>query len=282
MHTISKFHPILWLIILVIGVSCSKDQDDSTALTDNALAEGEAMRIWGAFHDLLQQSGMSGVGQQRDNAAADSLPPCATITYDTSGTASTLTIDFGSTPCLCSGWDNKYRMGRIMATWTGPWWQAGTVLTIITENYYAGYQPNAMYRFDYAKTITHMGQNSNGNTYFDIQVSTALITLPNGQTISWTSQRQLEWTNGANTWWKWDNIFQMTGSASGTDRNGNPFSATITNPLVIKAICPWITQGTIEFVRQNFPPAVLDYGPGTCDASATITVNGKTYTITLN
>src|SRR5262249_32088485 len=152
---------------------------------------------------------------------------------------------------------------------------------IQTENYYAGYDPTALSKFDFLKTVTNEGHNSSGNLHYAINVITAIITLPTGQTIVWTSQRDREWIQGESTLLIFDDVYSITGSASGTDQNGNPFTVTITNPLIVKVTCPWITEGTLSITHGSLPTATLDYGDGTCDDQATVTINGNTFVITL-
>jgi hypothetical protein len=77
-----------------------------------------------------------------------------------------------------------------------------------------------------------------------------------------------------------DDTFTIEGTASGTNRKGKTYTRTILNPLVIESTCRWIVEGTIEIVSES-KTAELDYGMGTCDDIATLTVNGKTYDIKL-
>jgi hypothetical protein len=106
--------------------------------------------------------------------------------------------------------------------------------------------------------------------------------LPSGQLIIWNSQRDREWTEGESTFLPFDDVYSITGYASGTDRNGNPFTVTITSPIIVSFLCPWIEQGTLEITHGNLPDATIDYGDGTCDDQATITIGNTTITITLN
>ena len=55
----------------------------------------------------------------------------------------------------------------------------------------------------------------------------------------------------------------------------------ITQPLKITFVCPWIVSGTIEATPDDNFVRVLDYGNGTCDNNATITVDGNVYNIKL-
>src|SRR5690242_9396509 len=83
--------------------SCKKDSanNDTTAVTDNAMAEGESNSIIQAVNSAADDNNV-----RSDDGLDSILPPCAVVTVDTpvNGTKS-ITIDFGSTPCLCFNWD---------------------------------------------------------------------------------------------------------------------------------------------------------------------------------
>jgi hypothetical protein len=77
-----------------------------------------------------------------------------------------------------------------------------------------------------------------------------------------------------------DDEYTITGNGSGINRKGNAYTLTIQNPLIVKMACKYITQGIIEFVNSK-KTLEIDYGNGSCDDDATITINGVTYNIKL-
>lgn len=261
---------ILITVMITLHISCKKDSanNDVTAVTDHAIAEGESNRVIQAVNSAAYHYDV------RDIQDDSILPSCATITIDTISLFKSITIDFDTVPCLCSDWDGKYRQGIISATWTGLYRDSGTVITITTMDYYQGMLPSEMNKFDYNKTVINMGHNANGNLHYSIDVIEALVTIYSGQTISWTSQRDREWTHGEGTLLPFDDVYSITGSASGIDRNANPFSVIITNPLIAAFTCLWIKEGTLDITHGISPVAILDYGDGSCDANATVTING--------
>jgi hypothetical protein len=86
---------------------------------------------------------------------------------------------------------------------------------------------------------------------------------------------------GQNTPQLSDDAYDITGSANGINRKGNAFTATITTALHVQAGCPYIESGVVEHTVNN-KTYTLDFGNGTCDNQATITVNGVSRTITLH
>jgi hypothetical protein len=126
-----------------------------------------------------------------------------------------------------------------------------------------------------------MGRNNNGNLWWDIAVSGQIIKANSGGVVFWNSDRAREWIEGeGQPWYKW--VYLITGTANGTNANGKSYTVNITAPLKVKFNCEWIVSGTLEIQVENAPLVILDYGNGTCDNIATVTINGQTYTITLD
>ncbi|MBX7109498.1 MAG: hypothetical protein K1X61_12680 [Chitinophagales bacterium] len=282
MRSIHFFSIVLALLVSNMMLSCQKDDNntDTTAATDNALAEGESGKVIDAINAVAESYGVGKPDGTQETMEDSLFSPCATITVDTVDALKTITIDFGPVPCQCVNWDNKFRQGKITATWSGGYREAGTVITVVTSDYYAGYSASTMNKHDYVKTITNEGLNANGNLHFSVVVSAATVTLYSGETITWQSTRDREWTEGSSTLPPFDDVYLITGGASGVDRNGNAFTVTITNPLQVQ-FCPWIVSGTVETVHEGSPARILDYGDGECDNKATITINGAVYPISL-
>ena len=56
------------------------------------------------------------------------------------------------------------------------------------------------------------------------------------------------------------------------------WTATITQSLIHRFICPWNVSGIIEVNRASVK-STLDFGDGTCDRKATLTINGNIFEI---
>ena len=194
---------------------------------------------------------------------------CATRSYDYS--TRTLTIDFGTTNCLCA--DGRYRRGKIMVRFTTDVNRrtAGAVVTRV--DYFVNDNQHTATR-----TFTDIGNGS-----FTVDVTNAsIIRANNGGTHSWTANWIFTRTAGFGTPQVSDDVYNVTGSATGTNHKNVGYTAVIQNPLVKRADCPkYFVQGTIAVTNTNSKAMSLDYGTGTCDNVATVTVNGHTRTITL-
>jgi len=135
-----------------------------------------------------------------------------------------------------------------------------------------------MHQFNLTKTLTNLGKNAAGNLHFAIVVTNATLKLDSDKQITWSANRDREWIQGDTTTTD-DDIFYTTGGSTGIDRNGLPFTVEITNALRRNADCEWVVSGTKKITHGANPTRTLDYGDGSCDNIATVTVNGQTTTI---
>lgn len=256
---------------------------ETTLATDNARMDNESDNIDAIVNAIAVTNKIALPGGKLDGPGGVfgniTLPACATVTVDTISIPKSITVDFGSTPCLCDQWDGKYRQGIIKATWTGKRKDPGSVVTITTTDYMRGVAADQMDKYDINRTVTNLGFNDAGNLQFHI-VSTLNVTFFTGETANWNVDKTKEWTEGESTADLNDDVFSITGGVTGTNRNGVQVTTTITTPI-IKNACEWYVSGVEEIARQNLPTITLDYGNGNCDNVATITVNGQTKTIQL-
>ncbi len=216
-------------------------------------------------------------GGEHLSGGADTIQvnSCATITIDTSvssnGYPATVTIDFG-TGCL--GKDGILRRGQIITVFSGPLSVAGSVATTTFNGYYVD-----TILVGGTHTITNV--SSGGTNIYSVQVTNGMLTEPSGNYIIYNKTKTLTQTAGATTPTLWDDSYSITGSSSGTTSyNGNTYQwtgAIVTGaPLIYNLDCRWIVQGQKQYTWNN-TTATIDFGSGTCDANATLTVDGVSY-----
>jgi hypothetical protein len=73
----------------------------------------------------------------------------------------------------------------------------------------------------------------------------------------------------------------IEGVSSSSNSNGRSVTRVITNPLRRELSCHHFVSGTVEITPSERPQRILDYGDGTCDNIATITIGDRTITIRL-
>lgn len=194
-----------------------------------------------------------------------------------------ITIDFGNG---CTGPDGRIRSGKIITVYTGRLINAGATALTTFDNY----KINGI-----AVSGEHKITNTTGSTQgsnqqqFTIAVRDGKLLRPNGDYIEWRSDRVLTQVEGNGTVMPGDDVFRLTGNSLGRTKKGNvivAWNAVITEPLIKRFNCRWISKGIIVTHRQNLTTssqwaASLNFGGGACDRNATLTVNGTVYPIQL-
>ena len=279
---------IMFLIVILLnGIilinACKKEkideqlEFDTQTSSDNSLAEG-------TFNDVNNIAGQAmesdSLGLYRIGSNPNTLfSRCATVTNTPNGSGGgIITVNFGASNCQCR--DLRFRRGTIIINYTGFYRDSGTVITTTFDNYFVGKDSSRMFEVTGSKMVTNIGQNTEGNLNYSISVNGHLINSQ-GVSMDWDSEKNREWKNGANTPHDFeDDEYVITGSASGTNFEGNSFSVNITHGLHIK-YCAYLTEGVFELTPSGKPTRTFDYGNGTCDALATLTINNKTFQIVL-
>ena len=270
--------------------SCKKEKEevkefDTQSSQDNSLAEA-------AFNDIMEisnqaiQNQSSGLSSYRLKDQENSLlSNCATVTVtpDSIGPGGNIVVDFGSTPCQCT--DYRYRKGIVNVNYTGTYRDSAAVITATLTDYFVGLDSTNMFQVMGTKTVTNKGHNAAGHLWYTINVSGQLKNS-SGATMTWNSQRQREWiageaTTGLTLQDYTDDIYSITGSADGTTFEGQAYTASITQALIVQVGCRWIQSGTFDLTPTGFATRSFDYGSGACDNDATLTVNGATIPIKL-
>ncbi len=264
----------MMITVLFIFSSCKKTNNDKdfSASKDDAFAEATFDNVTSIADEAYT---LSTSGTYKSTEGRVFLSDCATVTLDTTVFPRVLTIDFGDTNCL--GNDGRYRRGKIIISFTGRYWHPGTIITTTFDEYYVNDN-----QVEGTKVVTNNGFNDSGNMNWDIAVNGIITLADGGGTISWNAQRGREWIDGIQTPFnRWDDIYLITGQATGERANGIHWTRDITSPLRVELACRFIVSGTVEITPEGKPVRILDYGDGSCDNEATVTVNGNTYTIHL-
>ncbi|MDB5225954.1 MAG: hypothetical protein JWN78_147 [Bacteroidota bacterium] len=243
------------------NLNVAEIEDDNTQImADEAEANGSV--------SLRTSSGVT--------SSSDLLTSCAVVTRDTVSIPRTITIDFGTG---CTNAHGTTRKGKLLITYTGRYRDEGTVVHIVSQDYYVNDN-----KVDIDRTITNQGLNTDGNYVFGIH-ATRTVTFPGGETSSSTVDKTREWIEGASTPRVFeDDVYRVTGTGTHTSRRGILYDASTVTPLIRKVDCHEFVSGTVKIVRHgnNDRTAVIDFGDGTCDDEAVVTLdNGRTFTIDL-
>lgn len=255
---------ILFLALSVLAISCRKERRDtlgSSISTDNNTAEN----LFSDMFKVVDDVSMSTAGIRED------IIGCIdTIIVDTVSSPKTILIDFGDNDCI--GNDGRVRKGKLHITYTGRYREVGTVITITPENYTVN-----GHLIEGQKTIENLGLNSDSQLHFAITANGTVTAAGSAWTISWQAARTRTWIEGQSTQTLLDDVYEITGTGSGVNRNDVPYTCTITQPLRAEIGCPWIVSGALTIQPEDYAARYIDFGNGECNSAFTLTVNGEEY-----
>ena len=277
--------PLILLLGLIIAIfSCKKDKtvvvdNQTTSSRDNGAAENLFADIKKVVEEAADDEGQS------SKTASYSFGSCATVTVNPAWIDTTwpkvMEIDFGATNC--TGAYGINRRGKLVVTLTDHYRNLGSILTVQPQDYYIN-----DIKVEGTKTITNKGYNSNNHLEYDVDVVNGKITYTDGSVTTWASTRTNEWIEGDSTTLFTngisgicDDVYLITGSASGVNRNGLSYTVSITSPLRKEVCCRWLVSGTLDVVPSGLATRTVDFGTGNCDNQATITINGNTFNVAM-
>ncbi len=269
-------------ILLSIGLfftSCEKNNDDTLNVS---IAEDDALT------DLIYEDVFIEVEEAMEEMEAmiydgvkksASMETCKVITVehpdDSTFWPRTITVDYGEG---CIGLNGRVRSGKIIVVVNRHPKNTDYYRIVSFEDYFVD-----DYQIEGTKTITNEGLNDMDNMYYSVILEGGKVTTPEGKVMTKESSKIREWVAGMDTpRFRRDDEYMISGSASGINRNEVAFTRTITSPLHVALNCRWIKSGTVEIEAEDRETAILDYGDGTCDRFATVTVGEKVKTINLH
>lgn len=270
----------LSLLVLTLAVFASCNNEDST-LNDTEVVSDEQFNamdevdliseeVNGVVEDIYAADEISSFS--KSSYVSDYLPDCVTITRVITDTTKEITIEFAENCELRNG---NVVSGIIYLTYSKDMEAMSNVMTFTLENFvFNGVSVEG------GSSITRMRTNENGNPQ-SVAEANFSATWPNGNTATYRGTRTREWIEGYGTGTWGDNVFLITGSATFVNRMGYSWSKTVLTPLRRELACRFLVSGVLEITR-NGNSATIDFGDGTCDNKATITLpDGTTREINL-
>jgi len=132
-----------------------------------------------------------------------------------------------------------------------------------------------------SKTVTYNGEVA-GKLSWSIVARDTIVRV-DGTTVLWNSDRtRTRVADNGTPLIYWDDTYAITGTSNGVNAKGVAYTMEIdaTKPLTIVGGWKYFVSGAV-LISSEKRTAVLDYGDGTKDAKATVTINGVTKEITL-
>ncbi len=271
-----------FLAIIAIVTSCEKSDDLTSQPTEESISFVEddtyASETFEEVEDIVDEAAEELETKSTTSSIEGSIiSECATITIEGDSLGTTIIVDFGEENCECE--DGRYRKGKITANYTGDYWDDGIEVTYTFDDYFVDNN-----QITGVKTMTRVANNEDGHRESYAKVEGTIILADIEGTIKWSSELTREVIMGSNTLRRTDDVYQLSGYSSGTTRDGDDYSATITSPLVRRLDFGCrrnYVEGVLEITQTDGDEYVIDYGNGTCDRFATVTVNGLEYIVYL-
>jgi hypothetical protein len=245
---------VLLCAIAAVQFSCRRDRE-GLADTDTSLAQ--------------QYSSIEQSSNELNNLIAEVIDKDTITSLKTEGTSSpdwyytktiqndtvTVQLDFGNSNTLSL--DQKLRRGRI-------------IIHVLKNKTWASAETQDYFLNDISIQGTRTFVRS---SLFEADIeSSTTITFADGSTVSETASREILQTEGMYTQNdRSDDVFSMTGSATGTNASG-VFAVEITSPLKIARSCANIISGSIQIVPEKKLPRSINFGNGDCDNLVTLSI----------
>jgi hypothetical protein len=252
---------------LFLGCRKSEVDKDTQSSVDFSVAEA-------GFSGVLPVMNQIGIDEDGLNKGAS----CATITWmnsqDTIGINNwpvIILVDYGTVGC--ADYDGKFKQGSFTAVFHNRFGDEGAMIDITLNDY----KVNTV---EYRGTIT---LKNNGGRSYSSTVANGEVVLSDGSTILYDGTSTLTWLSGHTTPSDAsDDSFEFTNDSECTNREDRHFVVTTTTPLLKSSDCEYITSGVLDLTPDELATRSVNYGDGSCDDEASVTVNGNTFVFKLN
>ena len=254
--------------VILLSYACEKLEQDKVdtetqSAVDNAIAEGSFTQIFPVINDI----GVNDDGIEKNSLGGDTA--CYTVTdYKDS-----VIIDFKNG---CVDELGRLRRGIIKADFNGKWKDIGATVVVTFRDF----------DIDLMKYEGQMIFSRDGLYKFTRKIQGGKLIHPDWS-ILYDGNQTIEQTEGYTSdlaikdTVSFDNVFKFTGKTSGTNRKGLKYTSEITVPIIKKESCKYIQSGIYQITPDSLPSRIINFGDGTCDSKATVTVNGKVTEIKL-
>ena len=236
--------------------ACQKDEPEQDAEYDSAQSLSNANSV---MDDIDDEATFRLSGSTTSST-------CAVVTYaNPQGTfPNTITIDYGTG---CTGPYGHTRKGKIIVDVTASYFTPGSIRTLTSDGFSVD-----DWAIEGQRVVTNLGDNADGNLHWSIVVNNASVTDPQGAIGTWSTSRIRTLLEGYETEGCEDDVYEITGTANGTNRRGKTWDASITVPLIKPMSCKWVVSGIVELsVNGSNGVRTLDFGSGDCDNKGVVT-----------
>lgn len=256
---------LLTLFAVFIFTSCQKDSSPADYTSESSAHADDQNRFSGevdaAANDIVitldATSGFSGRGEGLQSLICD-----ATIAVDTMSNPRTITITYNGTNCL----GNRSRTGVVVVSMAQGvrWKNAGAQLNVSFQNL-------RITRLSDNKSITINGSQTYTNVSGGLLINLPVLNMithtltSNNMSVTFDNNTQRTWQVARQRVFTYNNgvVITVTGTHTengisgvtewGTNRFGNTFTTSITQPLVFRQDCSFrLGSGKAEHATSHF------------------------------
>jgi hypothetical protein len=253
---------------------CSKDESQPEATETASLTAEQSKQSAeadGVSNDVFNVLEMAYAEiEEAAGRNASLFPECVTITIASENGVTFVTLDFGLGCQLNNG---AFVSGIVNLTYSQI--VAGTrTITVVFNDF--TYNNKGIRG---GGTIYRERNNAQGNPQSTVNIAIE-VTFQNGTIAQVQGTRVAEWIEGVGSGTWLDNVFSITGDRDIEFSTGFTHQAIVIEALRREVTCHHFVSGVIEITRNNGNGS-LDFGDGTCDNLATLTINGEDIIIIL-
>lgn len=285
------------LSLLAFGLvmsACTKEEEATVtdedqqlqSAEDNAAADAVFEDVYDIVDEEAQQHSEVTDGLRSQQHGVEVRNNCAIVTMETNDDPNTvfpvnMTMDFGDG---CTTPRGREISGRILINFTDRLRKPGAQRTVTFQDLVVN-----GYRVSGTKTVTNNGLNTNDKFSYTVRIDNGMVTTPDGRIIEHSSTRTRTWIEGMDTNFRndgiegvLDDVWEITGAAEGINRNGVAYTMNVVEGLRREFTCRWLVSGIMEVNTSQIPgAATIDFGDGTCDNKATVTIGQFTKEVIL-
>lgn len=260
----------------VTFTSCKKEKPDTETISavDNNICETEFTKSMSTINGFaIKENGIKIMLDHFNDPSRTGGPTIYVDPADTlDGFPITMTIDYGAAPGITDSIDGKRRSGLVTCVFSNYWHIVGSSVKVTLSNYVV----EGMSITTDSMKITHSGASAFTHQVFQGRCFTG------DWNLQWSATRTFTQTAGAGDLDPYNDVFSTTGNASGVNRDGKAYEVMISTPIVKRTSCKWIESGRLDITPDGLATRSVDFGSGNCDKTATLIINGNSFTFDMN
>ncbi|MEP0986853.1 hypothetical protein [Ekhidna sp.] len=261
------------LLTVMIFSSCSEEDETLTPDLITELDADSEAALESNYEDvdLIVEAGVE-FADASGRVERDTVLECADVTHDQENKI--ITIDYGD-GCEIRG--GRVVKGKIIIEYNDRKLVPGAFRIVTLEDFFID-----DVQIEGVRTLTNISESIDDNPTFNILLEGGRLSFPDGTSATRDADHTKTWIRANNPL---NDEFHVEGEASGSNREDVRYEVEILEKLVFKRACRanrvFIPVSGIKQITFGDNVAVINYGDGDCDNEVTITINGETFTRTV-